>query len=66
MKYPKQIMRSSELVEMGFPYDWLRELYLRPGQRIAWKNGKGKNSPLLFDTELLERERQRAFERNRV
>ena len=63
MKYPKPIMRKSELVKMGFSSKWLEEIYLKPGQRIAWKNTDAKTAAIYYDTKLLERERQRAFEK---
>jgi hypothetical protein len=60
MKYPKPIMRKSELVKMGFASSWLEEIYLRPGQKIAWKNNDAQTAAIYFDKEKLERERQRA------
>lgn len=58
MNYPKKVMRIKELVSMGFSESFLRELYLRRNQKIAWKNSAGKNSPIYFDTEELEKIRK--------
>ena len=57
MKYPKALMRMSELKKMGFPEDYLREAYAKGG--IAWRLSPEKyNSPIMFDTEELEKYRQ--------
>lgn len=59
MNYPKPVMRLSELKKMGFPDEWLRYVYRMQGTRkIAWKMGMGENSPILFDTEALEKFRK--------
>ena len=59
-KYPKPIMKKSELVAMGFPDEYLMYIYWMPGQKVAHKlNPTKKNSPLLFDTEALEQFRQK-------
>ena len=51
MKYPKEIMRKSELVEMGFPEEFLDRAYRCRGQTFAQKiDPTKKNSPLIFDT----------------
>lgn len=55
MKYPSQVMRLTELVKMGFSERFLREIYTTKGQEVAWKNAPGKNSPIYFDTEALEK-----------
>jgi len=55
MKYPSQVMRLTELVKMGFSERFLREIYATKGQEVAWKNATGKNSPIYFDTEALEK-----------
>ena len=58
MNYPKAIMRKSELVKMGWLSKDLDYIYnKRKDLKIAWK-GKTRNSPILFDTELLEKYRQ--------
>lgn len=60
MKYPKPIMKKTELLKMGFPDEYLMYVYRMPGQRIAHKlNPTKKNSPLIFDTEALEEFRQK-------
>ena len=51
-------MRLSELVKMGFPKEFLKEIYRRNNQKIAWKSSPGKNSPIYFDTEELEKIRK--------
>jgi hypothetical protein len=58
MKYPNQIMRLSELLKMGYSKQFLLEIYATKGQKIAWKNNPGKNSPIYFDTEELEKIRE--------
>lgn len=58
MTYPKQIMRMSELKKMGFPEKWLLKVYRIRNNGVAWKQGKARNSPILFDTEQLEKERR--------
>lgn len=53
MKYPKPIMRATELVKLGFPPEFLRKAYARGG--IGWKTSAEKsNSPIVFDTQALE------------
>ena len=57
MEYPRPIMKKAELQDMGFPRDFLNKAYLKGG--IAWKADPIKrNSPLLFDTQSLEKFRQ--------
>ena len=59
MTYPKKIMRLSELVAEGYPEEWLRAIYRNRHQNIAWKMDESKNnSPILFDTEELEKYRK--------
>ena len=59
MRYPKPIMRKSELLQMGFTEEELDYIYrMRPDLKIAWKSGNGKNSPICYDTELLEKYRK--------
>ena len=58
MKYPKEVMRLSELKKIGFPEEWLLEIYRSRHQKIAWKAGTAINSPILFDTEELEKYRR--------
>ena len=55
MTFPKQIMRLSELTEMGFPEELLMRAYRSPKQTFASKIDPRKlNSPILFDTEGLK------------
>lgn len=59
MKYPKEIMRLQELKKMGFPEEWLLSVFrLQGNKNIAWKMGAATNSPILFDTEELEKYRK--------
>jgi len=58
MKYPKPVMRLSELIKIGFPETWLMELYRIHNDGLAWKAGKAPNSPICFDTDRLERIRK--------
>ena len=56
MKYPKPIMKKSELIKFGFPEEFLQRAYRQGG--IAWRvNPSVSNSPLLYDTEELEKYR---------
>lgn len=59
MEYPKAVMKFSELRKMGFPEEWLLYVFRMQGRRnIAWKMGVSENSPILFDTEELEKFRK--------
>lgn len=59
MKYEKAVMTITELKKMGFPEEWLRSIYRNRHQTIAWKmDASKKNSPILFDTEELEKYRK--------
>lgn len=59
MNYPKPVMKLSELKKMGFPEEWLLQTYRMQGRRgIAWKMGMAENSPIVFDTEELEKWRK--------
>lgn len=56
MEFPKPIMRMSELMEMGFPEECLLRAYRDRNQNFASKiNPAKKNSPIIFDTEGLEK-----------
>lgn len=62
--YPKPIMTIKQLVNMGFPDEWLRNIYrsrsINRDHSIAWKMG-GEDKPkstILFDTEALEKYRR--------
>lgn len=51
MRFPKPIMKTAELVAMGFSPEYLRRAYGTKGQRFATKiNPQKRNSALLFDT----------------
>ena len=39
MKFPKPIMRTSELIKMGFPEEFLRRAYGDKNQRVCYKTG---------------------------
>ena len=61
--YPKKFMRLSELTEMGLPEEWLRFIYrsrsINRDYSIAWKMDYSKrNSPIIFDTDELEKYRK--------
>lgn len=58
MEYPQKVMRVRQLVAMGYPKEGLMEIYRLGIKKIAWKNGNGKNSPILFDTDELEKYRK--------
>ena len=63
MNYPKQVMTITELKKMGYPDEWLRNIYrsraINRDYSIAWKMDESKNnSPILFDTEQLEKYRK--------
>lgn len=60
MIYAKPVMRISELKKMGLPEEFLMNAYRNPNQTFAWKmDMTKKNSPILFDTDGLERYRQK-------
>lgn len=53
MNYPKPIMRWNELRDMGMPEETLKQAYKCTDKVIAWKISNARNSPIVFDTELL-------------
>lgn len=58
MKYPKPVMRKSELMkEMNFSESFLDRAFRSKGQTFAWKISNKRNSPIEFDTEGLEKYR---------
>ena len=60
MEYPKKIMKKTELQDMGFPEEYLLRIFRKKGQTIAWKiNPAKEKSPILFDTDGLEKLRIR-------
>ena len=72
MNYPKRFMRLSELTKkddadpsknIGLPEKWLRTIYysrsINKDHSIAWKmDASKKNSPIIFDTDELEKYRK--------
>lgn len=60
LKYPKPIMKMSELTKMGFPEEFLFYAYRNPKQNFAHKmNPTKKNSSILFETAGFEAWRQK-------
>lgn len=60
MEYPKKYMRKSELLRMGLPESMLERAYRSKGQKFAQKLNPSKlNSPIMYDTEGLERWRMK-------
>lgn len=56
MEYPRQIMKISELCEMGFPKEMLMEIFRNPRQNFARKmNPLRRNSHIIFETEGLNK-----------
>ena len=48
----KKIYRLKEMIEMGYPTEYCRNLLHIPGQKFAWKEDPKKiNSPVLVDYE---------------
>lgn len=63
MEYSKPVMKMTDLVRMGFPESYLRRIYGTYGQKVAWKQNPMKiKSPILFDTEELEKVRMKELE----
>ena len=57
------MMRTAELVRIGFSPEYLRRAYGSPGQNFASKiNPLKSNSTILFDTEGFERWRVQDIE----
>lgn len=64
MEYPRKVMRKKELRGMGFSEAYLMRIFRTVGTPVAWKMNPGarqKNSPILFDTEELEKVRARGI-----
>ncbi len=55
MDYPKPVMKKTELKKMGFDDAFLDRAFRVKGQTFAWKSTNKPNSPILFDTEGLEK-----------
>ena len=52
MKYPRQIMKISDLEQMGFPKEYILRAYHSRGQTFATKmNPAKRNSPIIFNVE---------------
>lgn len=58
MEYPAKVMKIKELKEIGWPEKYLQQIYNTPGQKCAWKMNNAVNSPILFDTDELEKFRR--------
>lgn len=58
MNYPKKVMRATELERLGWSQKHLRQIFNTPGQKCAWKMNNAINSPILFDTDELEKFRK--------
>jgi len=63
MTYPKAIMTIKQLMELGYPKEWLFKIYrsrtINRDHSIAWKMDESKKtSTILFDTEALEKYRR--------
>lgn len=63
MTYPKPVMTITELSKMGYPEEWLREIFrsrvINRHHAIAWKMRPDKEkSTILFDTEAFEKYRK--------
>lgn len=51
MEFPKPVMKTGELIQMGFSREYLRRAYGSKGQRFATKvNPAHPNSAILYDT----------------
>lgn len=62
-KYPKRIMRLSELIKLGYSREYLMKQYRIKGQKFAKKQDPTcRNSPIIFDTELFEKQQRRQQE----
>jgi hypothetical protein len=58
MKYPKEIMRATELVKMGFSRRMLMRAFNVPKQTFAWRNNPlSKSSTIMFSTTEFEKYR---------
>jgi hypothetical protein len=47
----------TDLIKLGLPREYLETIYRRSNQKVAWKMNGKRNSPILFDTEELEKVR---------
>lgn len=67
MKYPRQIMKISDLEQMGFPKDYLLRAYHSRGQTFATKmNPAKRNSPIIFNTEGFDQWMQQEIKAQQV
>lgn len=62
MEYPKEEMRLSELIKMGFSKTWLLNIaknpYLQAEYNVAHRISDAPNSPYIFNTRAVERIRK--------
>lgn len=63
MNYPKPFMTTSELVNMGLPYQMLYDIAHTPGQRCCLRKSHKAKAHFLFDTEKLEKEITKQYAR---
>uniref|UniRef100_A0AAU8AYN5 UBA domain-containing protein n=1 Tax=Dulem virus 35 TaxID=3145753 RepID=A0AAU8AYN5_9CAUD len=55
MEYPKPVMKLTELMEMGFPKEFLMTAYRSTGNNFATKiNPMKANSAIIFDTQKFD------------
>lgn len=67
MKYPRQIMKISDLEQMGFPKEYLLRAYHSRGQTFATKMNPAKpNSPIIFNTEGFDQWMQQEIKAQQV
>lgn len=57
-RYPKQVMKTSELIKLGFTKEYLMKVYRMRNQKVAWKLSESPNSVILYDTVELEKLRK--------
>lgn len=58
MTYPKSVMKTSELIKLGFSKQWLMGVFRMYGQKVAWKSSPAVNGHIMFDTDQLEKIRR--------
>ena len=57
MEYPKPIMSKRELMNMGFPEQWLTKVSNMHRQKVCFQSGQKSNCKLWYDTVELEKVR---------
>ena len=56
MNYPKEIMSRKELIQQGYPPEFLRRVGNTPGQQVAFLlNPANPHSTLMYRTSELEK-----------